>query len=245
MSQEKVREILSHVDMTKIDLSSFKLSEKKFNELSHLYRNRVIVSCASVILRKDDHPAEDVDVSFEMLKRVVENPELYNYSTLYHMEREVVDKAINDITYRRDRNINDIKIKAIERRMKDAYKQMRKTLELALEYDNDFEQEFDEEIVEQCLQLAKHAIERSEQKAAAQKNLEAAQQAIKECEKNIEIIRVEAETAVNALEAQTSTVQTVDVPETAQTCVHSQKEQKVNCTPKKPFWKRIFNKTTA
>ena len=242
MSQEKVREILSHVDMTKIDLSSFKLSEKKFNELSHLYRNRVIVSCASVILRKDDHPAEDVDISFEMLKRVVEKPDLYSYSALYHTEREAVDKAINDITHRRDRNINDIKVKAIEKRMKDSYKQMRKTLELALERDNDFEQEFDEEIVEKCLHLTKNALERSKQKAAAQKSLEAAQQAIKECEKDIEIIRVEAEAAGNALESQASNVQTIDLPATPQTKTKTQKEKETRTPLRKPFWKSIFQK---
>ena len=243
MSQEKVREVLSHVDMTKIDLSSFKLSEKKFNELSHLYRNRVIISCASVILRKDDHPAEEVDVSFEMLKRVVDNPELYSYSTLYHMERETVDKAINDITYRRDRNINDIKVKAIEKRMKDSYKQMRKTLELALEHDNDFEQEFDEEVVDKCLQLAKNAIERSKQKAAAQKNQEAAQQAIKECEEKIEVLKRTAEAQATAV-AISQNAQMSDLPECVQEEIKSQKKQATSSTHKPPFWKRIFNKAT-
>ena len=42
MSQEKVREILSHVDMTKIDLSSFQMSEKRVGE-SILYHVTMVI----------------------------------------------------------------------------------------------------------------------------------------------------------------------------------------------------------
>ena len=243
MNQEKVREILSHVDMTKIDLTSFKISEKKFNELSTLYRNRVIISCVTVMLRKNQHPAEEVDVAFEMLTKVIENPELYSYDTLYHMEREAVDKAINDITSRRDRNINDVKVKAIEKRMKDSYKQMRKTLELALEEGNTFEQEFQEETVERCLQVAKEAIAMGKKKAAEQAAKQKAQKSIKECQDRIEECEMIAETRYAAVAASSQKPAISDLPEVVQAEMATYKEQQ-KTTVKKPFWKRLFAKRT-
>ena len=231
MSQEKVREILSHVDMTKVDLTSFKISAKKFNELSTLYRNRVIISCVTVMLRKDQHPAEEVDIAFEMLTKVVENPELYSYDTLYRMEREAVDKAINDITSRRDRNINDMKVKAIEKRMKDSYKQMRKTLE------------FQEETVERCLKVAKEAIEVGQKKAAEQAAKQNAQKSIKECQERIEECEMIAETRYAAVTASSKKPEISDLPEVVQAEIATFKEQQ-KTTVKKPFWKRLFAKRT-
>lgn len=190
MSKERVQEILSHVDMSKIDLTSFKLSEKKFDELATLYRNRVILSGMSVLLHKNEHSQEAIDVAFDMVKKVCENPDMYSYGHLYHLEREAVDKAINDITHQRDRNINDLKVKTIERRMKESYKQMRKTIELAMKEDNDFEQEFDDEIVERCLRVTKEAIDEGKRKAA--------QKVIEECENKIEECQVLAEAQYQA-----------------------------------------------
>ena len=166
MSQEKVREILSHVDMTKIDLSSFKLSEKKFDELATLYRNRLILNCVSIVACKSDFDKKTVDSAFEIVKKVAANPNVYSYASIYAAERKSVDEAIDDITTRRDRNINDVKLKAIEKRMKDAYKQMRKNIEEALANGISFEYEFDEATVERCLRIAQEATESGKQKAA-------------------------------------------------------------------------------
>ena len=98
MSKEKVQEIFSHVDMSKIDLTSFKISEKKFNELSHLYRNRVILSCFAIV-RRSESPHDEYRVAFDMLKKVVENPDLYTYAHIYAMERQAVDKAITPFAF--------------------------------------------------------------------------------------------------------------------------------------------------
>lgn len=228
MSKEKVQNILSQVDMSKIDLTSFRLSEKKFNELSTLYRNRVIISCVAVLIRKAQYPQEEVDVAFEMLEKVVNNPDLYSYSHIYSMERQAVDRAINDVTSRRNRSINDIKVKAIERRMKDAYKQMRKTIELALEHNNDFEQECDEGTVERCLTIAKEAIKDGKKKAA-EKALQEAQ-----AEKDKAKMRAAAQA-----EAATAQVDAFEVFQEVQTEVVPHLE--ANKT-KTPFWKKLFCK---
>ena len=220
MSQEKVREILSHVDMTKIDLSSFKLSEKKFNELSRLYRNRVIISCVSLLIHKEEHDVEEVDVAFELVKKVVDNPNIYDYDTVYANERKAVDDAIDDITTRRDRNINDVKIKAIEKRMKDAYKQMRKTVELALEYGNSFEDEFNEEIVERCMKIAKDAFENSRRRVA-----ETCVEAITQSQ---QIEEVQSKSNEECTKSNVSPM----------TNTHQEKTQKTKVS----FWKRIFSK---
>jgi hypothetical protein len=221
MSQEKVREILSHVDMSKIDLSSFKLSSKKFNELSHLYRNRVIISCFSLVVHKHEHSVDEVDTALEMLTKVVDNPNIYDYDTIYAAERKSVDAAIDDITTRRNRNINDVKVKAIENRMKDAYKKMRKTIELAMEYGNDFEDELNEEIVERCIAITKNSIENGRQRAA--------------------------ETSVEAItqSQQTEQAQFVDEVECSETSEPINTIEEKTQRTKVGFWKRIFGKVSA
>lgn len=242
MSQEKVREILSHVDMTKIDLSSFKISEKKFNELATLYKNRVILSCIGAIINKDGWTKEEIDQAFTMLRRVVDEPDFYSYATIYAKERVAVDAAIDDITTRRDRNINDVKIKAIENRMKDAYKSMRKTIEAALANGNSFEHEFDEEIAQRCLRIAKSAIEDGENKVAEQFAKKETQKAIEECENNIEKIKMTTEARAAAVAATSPNAQISNLPEVVQAEIKSQKKKTVNFLPKESFWKRIFRK---
>lgn len=221
MSQEKVREIFSHVDMTKLDLSSFKISEKKFNELATIYRNRVILSCVSMIACKNNYDQESVDKAFAAIEKVAENPNLYTYATIYTNERRAVDEAINDIITRRDRNINDVKLKAIEKRMKDAYKQMRKTIEMALENGNSFEYEFDEATVERCLQIAKDAIDNGRQKVA------------------------EAHVAkANSMATQTELAQPASEVVCEEINISSTTNEQCETTPrtKASFWKRIFGK---
>jgi hypothetical protein len=234
MSQEKVREIMSHVDMTKIDLSSFKLSEKKFNELATLYRNRVILSCVSMIACKSDHDRESVDAAFEIIQKVANNPDVYYYATIYANERKLVDTAINDITTRRDRNINDVKIKAIEKRMKDAYKQMRKTIEAALANGNSFEDEFDEDIVGRCLRIAQDAIEDGKRKAA--------EQHLREAEAAVESSQMMANAQYEAAVADATTI-----PQYVQTVSDERgsaevSEKEVEKPKKVSFWQRLFGK---
>ena len=237
MSQEKVREILSHVDMTKIDLSSFKISSKKFNELSHLYRNRVVVSCFSLVVHKNEHSSDEVDTALEMLTKVVDNPSIYDYDTIYAAERKAVDTAIDDITTRRNRNINDVKVKAIENRMKDAYKKMRKTIELAMEYGNDFEDEFDENIVERCIAIAKNSIENGRKKAAAMYAVNAEREAKQD---NTE--KAEQKPADRSNEPDVETAAQEETPQQSTIEKQISVEERPEKKPEKKvgFWRRLF-----
>jgi hypothetical protein len=172
-----------------------------------------------------------------MLKKVVENPDLYTYAHIYSMERQAVDKAINDITSRRDRNINDVKVKAIEKRMKDAYKQMRKTLELALEND-DFEQEFDEELVAKCLNISQNIVD-----AIVRKEAESAYcptNAVAE-QKNVEVNVTEM--AVN--QEQETVCETPRNDVSNQISNEETTPSKVVMRSKVPFWKKFFGKMMA
>lgn len=236
MSKENVQEIFSHVDMSKIDLTSFKISEKKFNELSHLYRNRVILSCFAIV-RRSESPHDEYCVAIDMLKKVVENPDLYTYAHIYSMERQAVDKAINDITSRRDRNINDVKVKAIEKRMKDAYKQMRKTLELALEND-DFEQEFDEELVTKCLNISQNIVDAIMRKEAESAN--GSTNAVTE-KKNVEV----SVTEMSVNQEQETVCETPKNDISNQMSNEATTPSKVVMKSKVPFWKRLFGKMMA
>ena len=243
MSKEKVQEILSHVDMSKINLTSFKNSEKKFNELSHLYRNRVILSCFAIV-RRSESPSSEFGVSFEMLKKVVENRDLYTYSHIYSMERQAVDKAINDITTRRDRNINDVKVKAIEKRMKENYTQMRKTIELAMQNDS-FEQEFNEELVEKCLSISQGIVG-----AVKRKEAEATR---REEEAEVESTKLNASAEHSAMDAKGQTEQILREEEQKESPEHAETKSEKTVEPEKEpakevlkhkvsFWQRIFNK---
>lgn len=216
MSQEKVREILSHVDMTKIDLSSFQLSEKKFNEMATLYRNRLILTCVTIIAESDSGK----DSAFQVLEKIADNPNLYDYATVYASEREVVDKAISDIVSYRDRSVNDIKVKAIQKRVKATYKEMRKSIEGALENGASFTEEFNEETVNKCLQIAQNAVANGRQKAAA--------------EHDVVVAECKAEQTEVVLDAEESAP--VDQITTSESNEEQTKPAKVS------FWKRIFTR---
>ena len=214
MSQEKVREILSHVDMTKIDLSSFQLSEKKFNEMATLYRNRLILTCVTIIAENDSGK----DSAFQVLEKIADNPNIYDYATVYAGEREVVDKAISDIVSYRDRSINDVKIKAIQKRIKATYKEMRKSIEGALNNGAQFVEEFNEETVNRCLKIAQDAVTSGRQKAAAEHN----------------------STAVNREATQTEAVLDVEENVSVEQEIKSENQNESPKSEKVSFWKRIF-----
>ena len=224
MSQEKVREILSHVDMFKLGLTSFKLSEEKFNEISTLYRNRLILNCVSIVATKNEHSVETVANAFKAIKKIAANPDVYSYATIYATERKAVDEAIDTITTQRNRSINDVKLKEIEKRMKDAYKQMRKTIEEALDNGVSFEYEFDEDAVERCLKIAQDAIGGSKKKAT---------EAATENEKVEAEVEPKPEQKVVKIE---DGVRAEDVVETVVNNRSSENTKAANV----PFWRRLF-----
>jgi hypothetical protein len=223
MSQEKVREILSHVDMTKIDLSSFQLSSKKFDELATLYRNRLILTCVAMIAENDSGKSNAYDV----LERIADNPDIYFYDAVYAYERNAVDEAINDITYRRDRSINGVKVKAIQNRIKATYKEMRKSIEGALENGATFNEEFNEETVNRCLQIARSAIANGRQQAL---------KAHQEPEKQEPVVEETPQVVVEQPAEETAQVETMTVEEHP---TEPKKPEKVS------FWKKIFGKMKA
>lgn len=218
MSQEKVREILSHVDMTKIDLSSFQLGSKKFDEMATLYRNRLILKCVAMIAENDSGK----DNAFQVLERIADNPNIYFYDSVYAYERKVVDNAIDDITYRRDKSIYGVRTKAIQNRIKATYKEMRKSIEGALNNGATFNEEFNEETVNRCLKIAQDAIANGRQKAAAPQ----------------ETVEVEekAQVTVEPKVEEKAQVETMTVEE------HQPEAPK---TEKVSFWKKIFCKMKA
>lgn len=218
MSQEKVREILSHVDMTKIDLSSFQLSSKKFDEMATLYRNRLILKCVAMIAENDSGKSS----AYEVLEKIADNPDIYFYDSVYAYERKVVDDAINDITYRRDRSINGVKVKAIQKRIKDTYKEMRKSIEGALNNGATFNEEFNEETVNRCLKIAQDAIANGRQKAAAHRE-------------TVEV-KEKAQVTVEPQVEEKAQVETMTVEE---------HQPEVTKTEKVSFWKKIFCKMKA
>lgn len=216
MSQEKVREILSHVDMTKIDLSSFQLSEKKFNEMATLYRNRLILTCVTMIAENDSGK----DSAFGVLEKVADNPNIYDYATVYACEREAVDKAINDIVSYRNRSINDVKIKAIQKRIKATYKEMRKSIEGALNNGAQFVEEFNEATVNRCLEIAQNAISNGRQKSATVN-----------IEEPVEPVVVQEKETASVNENSV-----IDIECKSEAAAEHPKREKVS------FWKRIFVK---
>lgn len=218
MSQEKVREILSQVDMTKIDLTSFRISEKKFNALATIYRNRLITSCVGIMLDHSNCSKEEIDGAFSILKELIADKDKYDYDHTYTQYRQAVDKVLNDITTERNRSINDVKMKSIDKWMKDKYKHMHTTISAALDQGITFEDEFNEEFVEKCLTFARNAIESGERKA-------------REAEQRTTSVSEEPKVS----ESEVITENDVALEE----------KPNVAPTPKKSFWERIRNKKKA
>ena len=218
MSQEKVREILSHVDMTKIDLTSFRISEKKFNALATIYRNRLITSCVGIMLDHSNCSKEEIDGAFSILKELIADKDKYDYDHTYTQYRQAVDKVLNDITTERNRSINDVKMKSIDKWMKDKYKHMHTTISAALDQGITFEDEFNEEFVEKCLTFARNAIESGERKAR----------------------EAEQRTTPVSEEPKVSEPEVITEDDVA-----LEEKPNVAPTPKKSFWERIRNKKKA
>ena len=232
MSQEKVREILSHVDMTKIDLSSFRISEKKFNELATVYRNRLIISCMGIILEKDKCSQQEVDDAFTILKDITADPTRYEYAAVYSGARQTTDKVLDDMRLDRSREVNGIKVKSIDNCVKTKYKSMRSSIEQALAVGITFEEEFNEELVDRCLRIATKAIDDGYRKANEVHEQEKAVPAEPVFLPDPEPIEVPVQEAVEA-------PQTVNL-----TNVESNVDMTNEPTekPKTSFWKRLFCK---
>lgn len=148
MSKEQVQEILSHVDMTKIDLTSFVISEKKFNELAKVYHNMLILSCATIITNgKEKHGDDTVKAAYENLQGIAENPNVHDYSTVYAYVNQQCEKRLNDYFPNRNRATSEAKSKAIQKYLKETYKTMRETVESMSKNGNNFDQVFDEELI--------------------------------------------------------------------------------------------------
>lgn len=220
MSQEKVREILSHVDMTKIDLSSFQMSEKKFNEVARIFHHRVVVSSLSVVCYKDEYTDEEVATAFKLLRQAVCTPEYYYYDESRKRAREYVDIAIKDLCWSpSDPNVQGMRVKVMNNQLKKMYKDMRHMIEQAMEHDNDFIVEMDDEKMARHMAAAKRAILEGEDKARALHEEKAAEPAKPDNVPIVEMVENKVETTQHAVEEPT-----VAVP------------QKV------PFWKKLFGK---
>ena len=162
MSRENVLEILSHVDMSKIDLTSFKIGAAKFDEMGNLYRNVVIVQCILVI-NADISSKEERDAAFHLLKKIIKQPDGYSYDHIYREQRELVDEALNSfVGSRRNNQLNDIKKKAIEDRMKKSYKQMREVVQSSFDAGNSFQYEFDDDFINNCLTMVNKMFDKIE-----------------------------------------------------------------------------------
>jgi hypothetical protein len=112
--------------------------------------------------------------------------------------------------------------------MKDAYKKMRKTIELAMEYGNTFEDEFDETIVERCMQIAKNSIENGRKKVAEDHTDVVVNQSA--------VNNQEDTTVKSVVQEKVPQQPTIEEQTVAEECPEKKPEKKVS------FWKRLFGK---
>ena len=228
MSQEKVREILSHVDMSKIDLSSLQLSEKKFNELARVFHHRVVVSSLSVIFYKEDYTDQEISMAYDMLKRAVNTPEFYYYDETRKRAAQIVNTAIKDLHWDPAAPaVKGMRVTAMNDQIKKRYKEMRSLLEQAMKEGNDFVAEMDDEKMARHIAIAKKAINDGEAKLKAMQE----KQEVAETSKK-----------PNQPEPMDRTPIVEMVENQADEALHAVQEPTVTVSQKTPFWKKIFGK---
>ena len=98
--RENLQNVLSLVDMTKVDLPSYNISIKKYDIIASTY-TKVIYLLASLELRvnkqENDEEAKRFDIAKKTIVKISKNPLIYSYENAIQKENAIVKQATKDL----------------------------------------------------------------------------------------------------------------------------------------------------
>lgn len=98
--RENLQNVLSLVDMTKVDLPSYNISIKKYDIIASTY-TKVIYLLASLELRvnkqENDEEAKHFDIAKKTIMKISKNPLIYSYENAIQKENALVKQATEDL----------------------------------------------------------------------------------------------------------------------------------------------------
>lgn len=98
--RENLQNVLSLVDMTKVDLPSYNISIKKYDIIASTY-TKVIYLLASLELRvnkqENDEEAKRFDIAKKTIVKISKNPLIYSYENAIQKENALVKQATEDL----------------------------------------------------------------------------------------------------------------------------------------------------
>jgi len=98
--RENLQNVLSLVDMTKVDLPSYNISVKKYDIIASTY-TKVIYLLASLELRvnkqENDEEVKRFDIAKKTIVKISKNPLIYSYENAIQKENAIVKQATKDL----------------------------------------------------------------------------------------------------------------------------------------------------
>lgn len=98
--REELQNVLSLVDMTKVDLPSYNISIKKYDIIAKTY-TKVIYLLALLELRvnKQENPEEEkrFDIAKRTIVKIANDPLVYYYENAVQKEKAIIKQATSDI----------------------------------------------------------------------------------------------------------------------------------------------------
>lgn len=159
MNRQKVLDTLAMVDMTKIDLSSFKMGSKKFDALAEIYTRINISTCARIVIYQKEMTEDEKAFCSRVIEKYSDNPQYDYYDNSRTIAKKIVEEAMEKVLGNyRGQDVNSLKIKSIEDCIKRDYKRMRKIIEALVDKGEKFEYEFDDDFITRCFILSKKAL---------------------------------------------------------------------------------------
>lgn len=99
--KEELQGVLSLVDMTKVDLPSYNISAKKYDAIAKTYTKIIFLTSVLELQLKVDPADEESmkrqEIAHRAIKRIAENPLFYHYDNAMQQEKELIQKATDDV----------------------------------------------------------------------------------------------------------------------------------------------------
>lgn len=226
--RENLQNVLSLVDMTKVDLPSYNISIKKYDIIASTY-TKVIYLLASLELRvnkqENDEEVKRFDIAKRTIMKISKNPLIYSYENAIQKENALVKQATEDLYgYRvpenspQLRNVqNSVKKSLMIKNMKEMLNSLRQFGDSNAE--NVIEFCMSDENFEHQLKLFADVCQEQEQKQEISQNCEPQVSEVQVCESK--------ETSETEEGEQQQSVETKDEEKSSQ---------------KTSLWKRLFGK---